>query len=446
MLNILPLFLLLPLFFYKLSQSSLISWDEAWYAEISRNILKTGDFFNLVWNGTPFSDKPPGGFWLEALSFKFLGISEFSARFPSALAGFLCLIVVYLLGAKLFSKLTGYLSVIGLISAYWFLYRSRFGDLDTLLTLFYLLSVYLAILVTENKKYLYLLCISLAFLPMIKGVVFVFSIIPTLVVIFWGNKILKIKDYLIILFSNFGLFGIWFLFQYLKSPALALYHFQHSFRDSSIKSSILNNFLIFKEYLHNGIGKWFWPGVLGAILSVVTKDKRIFPILLFPVIYSVQFLFSANLEIWHLIPLYPFMILLFFGSMYLIGARIIRLRFFLNILIVIFTFYVAYIQIVRMWNEFINIPAFITDDAILSKEAGKYEIPFYIDSSFEPVAVFYSEKNVKWVNSFGLPKLFSEKSPFVLIVKQSMLDNLKIDKKDYKIIKTDRDKLLIKYL
>ena len=52
------LFLTLPLFFYKLGQSSLVSFDEAWYASISRNILQTGDLFNLTFNGKAYYDHP----------------------------------------------------------------------------------------------------------------------------------------------------------------------------------------------------------------------------------------------------------------------------------------------------------------------------------------------------------------------------------------------------
>ena len=103
---LLLLLLFIPLFFYKLGQTSLLSWDEAWYAEISRNVLKSGDLLNLVWNNMPFSEKPPGQFWIEALTFKFFGVSEFSARLPSAISGLLSLLVIYLIGKSFISKIS----------------------------------------------------------------------------------------------------------------------------------------------------------------------------------------------------------------------------------------------------------------------------------------------------------------------------------------------------
>lgn len=439
---LLILLLLSPLFFYKLGQSSLVSWDEAWYAEISRNIIKSGDLFNLVWNGAPFSDKPPGQFWTEALIFTLLGVGEFTARLPSAIAGLLLIFLIYLIGRS-FSRATGLMSALALGSSAWFLYRARSGNLDVMLTFFYLLTFYLGVLAAEKRKFLLPFALSFAYLPMIKGIVFVPSLIPSLVLIFWGK--LKLKDYLLPMLTLSGLFGTWILIQYLNSPSLAAYHFSHSLRDSSIQSDVLDNFKLLKEYLHNGIGRWFWPGVLGVLAGLVLKNKKLLAISLFPLFYSLQFLFSQEIQIWHLIPLYPFMILSFFGSVFLFSKKFPPYQLLISILVFIFTLYISLTQIRQMWYQFIDIPAFVSDDAILSREAGKYPYSFYIDSSFEPAAVFYSEKDAKWINEFELPDLFKKSEPFLMIIKQPMLDKLGIESKNYKILKSDRDKILILY-
>src|SRR3990172_4861421 len=75
------------IFFYRLDYSTLASWDEAWYASIARDMASTGNFMQMMWNGKPFYDHPPMGFWLIAISYRLFGISEFSTRFPSALLG-----------------------------------------------------------------------------------------------------------------------------------------------------------------------------------------------------------------------------------------------------------------------------------------------------------------------------------------------------------------------
>ena len=128
--------------FNFLSKISLSSWDEAWYGVISRNILKTGDFINLLYNDHPFFDHPPFVFWLQATSLKIFGESEFSVRFPSFLLGLATVYIVYLLGRELFSKSAGFFAGFALFTAPWFLTRSFSGNLDIPLTFLFTLSFY----------------------------------------------------------------------------------------------------------------------------------------------------------------------------------------------------------------------------------------------------------------------------------------------------------------
>lgn len=58
--------------------------SEARYAEIARKMLVSNDWITPMFDhGIPFWGKPPLSFWLQALSMKVFGISEFSSRFSS---------------------------------------------------------------------------------------------------------------------------------------------------------------------------------------------------------------------------------------------------------------------------------------------------------------------------------------------------------------------------
>ncbi len=449
-LNLGLILLLTPLFFYKLGQSSLVSWDEAWYGEISKHILLTGDLFNLVFNNHPFVDHPPGGFWITAIFFKFLGISEFSARFSSAFFGVLSLILTYLLGKKIFNRVVGFSSALALCSSFWFLYRARSGNLDTPLIFFFLLTFYLAIKASENRKYFLLFGLTFAYLTIIK-VFAPFLIIPSLVFIFWRSDTHTLKDFIIPIGSSILLYGLWLLIQYVKDPNLVYWHFFNGIRRGDIGGNLLENIKLFNIYLHNGIGKWFWPGVLGTVLVFFLKNKYSAALPLFILTFSLPFFFSPEVHIWHLIPVYPFMILSFFGAFFMILVKLLeflRLKRFANLIsifLLIFSGYFSFIQLRAAWYQFIDISAFVTDEAILSKEAQRYQAKIlYIDGDFDPAAAFYSDKEVKKLKKDELKPLVEKGEPFLIITNTWRLKDENIPGFMYEILKTDRDKVLIK--
>jgi 4-amino-4-deoxy-L-arabinose transferase-like glycosyltransferase len=67
--------------------SGLAEPDETRYAEISREMLSSGDFVVPRLNGLPYFEKPPLLYWSNALSFRFAGETPWAARLPTRLAG-----------------------------------------------------------------------------------------------------------------------------------------------------------------------------------------------------------------------------------------------------------------------------------------------------------------------------------------------------------------------
>ena len=79
---------------------ALFDWDEINFAEISREMIVTGDYLNIQVNYKAFFEKPPFFFWLQVLSMKTFGINEFAARLPNALAGIMVLVLLYKTGTR----------------------------------------------------------------------------------------------------------------------------------------------------------------------------------------------------------------------------------------------------------------------------------------------------------------------------------------------------------
>jgi 4-amino-4-deoxy-L-arabinose transferase-like glycosyltransferase len=431
-----------PLFFYKLGQSSLVSWDEGWYAGIAANILKTGDFLRLFWNGKPFFDHPAAGFWWMAISFKFLGITNFAARFPSAIFGISTLVFVYFLGKELFNKWVGFASAIALVSAPWFIYRARSGDLDVFLTFFFVFSVWLAIKSATQKKYLVPLGISLALLFLTKTLI-PLAIIPALVIIFWGKKVNK-KNILFVIVPFLVIVGIWFIAQLTLGMSFIARYFVVGLPGVTVKTSFLSNLILVKDYIHEGIGRWFWPSSAAVLIGLLFRKKSFYILGAFCLTFAVPFVFSNKTQIWHLIPLYPFMLLALFGVGYYIIEFVTKNKIVPVVVILAISLYFSFTQSKSNWYSFINIPAYISDEQILSTEASKYNLPLFVDGDFVPTAIFYSGKETVQQTFVGdLTNIFNNNSSFLLITQQSRLNNEKISPKAYQVIKSDRDKILI---
>lgn len=449
--NLSLLLFLSPLYFFNLGAMSLVSWDEAWYADIARNISEGGNFFVLWWNGNVYSDHPPAGFWIIALFQSFFGANEFGTRVGSAIFAVAGLFLTYLLGKELFSKTVGLVSALALSSTYWYIYRARSGNLDIFLTVFFIATFYFAFKSLKNVKFLIPFAISLGFLLLTKSVI-PLTILPALFIIFFNSKI-KFQDTKNAVFVFLLVIIPWFAAIRMQAPTALSKYFLIGAPGVNAEQDYLKNFFQIKEYLHFGVGKWFWPGVMGVIGGLVSFNRGLLAISVFCISFFAPFVLSEKGQLWHLIPLYPFMALGFFGFLQTLGKLVIekffsRFRKVLGIFLIIglcfYSAYFSWMQIKRSWYEFIDIPAYFSDEALLSKKAGEYPYDFYIDGpDFTPVAVFYSHKNVSKLWEEGLKPLFDSNKKFVLITQQWRLDKFEIPVETYEIIAKDRDKILV---
>ncbi len=87
----------------------LFDWDEINFAESAREMIASGDYLNVQINFTPFWEKPPLFIWMQVLSMKIFGVTEFAARFPNAIGGIITLLVLYFIGKKLYNEKFGLL-------------------------------------------------------------------------------------------------------------------------------------------------------------------------------------------------------------------------------------------------------------------------------------------------------------------------------------------------
>lgn len=158
------------LFLFKLGTGALIDWDEAIYAEVSKEIDTGHHWLTLYWQHQTFFEKPPLSLWIRAALFQWFGVSEFWARFPSALAGVGIVLLTYAIGRRLSGAYAGLFAAFVLLTMNHFDRVMREGTADALLCLCIYLAIYAYIRLREDgAPWFYLFCAAIGVGAMIKG-------------------------------------------------------------------------------------------------------------------------------------------------------------------------------------------------------------------------------------------------------------------------------------
>jgi 4-amino-4-deoxy-L-arabinose transferase-like glycosyltransferase len=154
----------------KLGSATLEDWDEAIFAQISREMVRSGDWLTPHWGYAPYFNKPPLLMWLTALAYLVLGVDELAARIVSALAGVGVVMVAYLIGREVYGRGAGALAALVLLSSLQFVTASRFGTTDVLLTLLIALAALGYLLARERSpRWWYLGWGAFGLACMVKG-------------------------------------------------------------------------------------------------------------------------------------------------------------------------------------------------------------------------------------------------------------------------------------
>lgn len=151
--------LLLSIFvnFYNLGQHG---FGNLYYAAGVRSMIDNfHNFFFVSYDpgGVVTLDKPPLGFWLEALSARIFGFTPFSVLLPQALAGVLAVPLLYVLVRRRFGFTAGLLAALALAVSPLSVVTSRNETIDSTLVLFMLLGAWAILRAAEHGKWRWLL-------------------------------------------------------------------------------------------------------------------------------------------------------------------------------------------------------------------------------------------------------------------------------------------------
>jgi 4-amino-4-deoxy-L-arabinose transferase-like glycosyltransferase len=118
------------LYFTRLGTRALWSSEFRW-AEIAREMMRTGNYFWPTINGHLYYDKPLGSYWLVVASTRVTGgLNEAAARIPCAIAGLLAVALLILIARRLYDLRTGVIAGFVLATSFSFVFFSRHASAD----------------------------------------------------------------------------------------------------------------------------------------------------------------------------------------------------------------------------------------------------------------------------------------------------------------------------
>jgi len=174
------------LYFLRLGAGSLWDNSEPQYAEIVKEMLRSGDWLTLHKDLQPWFIHPPLWFWTAGFTAKLLGLTEFALRLPSALFGVLCCFATYLAGRRLYGDAAGVVAALALGVSLEFLVLSRLAIQDTMLICAMTISTFWAYFAVRDRdaRALWIASVATAVGTMVKGPVAL--VLPALSLLAWA--------------------------------------------------------------------------------------------------------------------------------------------------------------------------------------------------------------------------------------------------------------------
>lgn len=132
----------------------------AYYAAAVKSMtmsLKNFFFVSFDPSGFVTIDKPPLGYWLQAISAKIFGYHGWSIMLPQAISGVISVVIIYIIVKRAFGAAAGLLSALCLAVTPVFVAVSRNNTVDNVLVLALLLACWALSIAAEKGKLKYLI-------------------------------------------------------------------------------------------------------------------------------------------------------------------------------------------------------------------------------------------------------------------------------------------------
>ena len=403
------------LIFAGLGTNHLIPWDEAIYAKVAKNMVVRNEYIIPYWDNfiTGWFEKPPLFMWMMSGLMGVIGFNSWSARIPSAVFGFLTVLLVFHIGKKFFNKTVAFISSLAIVTTVHFLYYSRASMLDVTATFFITLSLFFYWQAKESKRWVFwvLYGLSTGLAVMTKGVVGLLPFLITSLYDFFSLIYLKDKitrklvlGYLISVVSMMVVafpwhFAMYKMFGHSFTNKYFLYHVWD--RAVSGIEDKGNPFFWYVIVMKVSMRIWF-IALLGALplalFKSVKKDRKFIFLSVWALSVFMFFSVAKSKLVWYIIPIYP-AVSLMVGYFLERVLDFIMSRFkYLNNQV--FKFFAMYLLVIfSLFYLFLNRELVYTSDLngsqarllMLKDEVFGTEKAVHLDRMELPTAYFYTD-------------------------------------------------------
>jgi len=130
------------LLFPSIQHGDLSGYDDAFYAHEAREMVQSGDWLSVRYNGNLNFEYPPMFFWMEAVSLRVFGFEDYAAKLPAAITGLGTVLVLFFLAQEMTGdRWLAFLSMFVLGSTQYFLKYSEHAMTDVPFTFFFTLAM-----------------------------------------------------------------------------------------------------------------------------------------------------------------------------------------------------------------------------------------------------------------------------------------------------------------
>jgi 4-amino-4-deoxy-L-arabinose transferase-like glycosyltransferase len=158
------------LLFWDLGALGLTDRDEGSNAEAAREMIESGDWITPTLNGEPRFAKPILLYWLIGASYRVFGVSEWSARLPSAVFGVLLILLQYGFLSRVRGPMAGLFGALMLLLNLEIVSIGRLVLTDSVLIFFTTLAIYGFWLgLVSTRHFMWLFYIGMALGTLTKG-------------------------------------------------------------------------------------------------------------------------------------------------------------------------------------------------------------------------------------------------------------------------------------